>query len=129
MLGATAYGRAGAHYRNVDVTTRIEGASPHRLVGILFEELMTVIAATKSAIVRRDMARRAESQSRALAILSALEASLDHEKGGEIADMLATVYREARRLLVEGARDPDGATLDEARKLIAEIATAWDAIG
>ena len=130
MFRSTAqYGRAGAQYRNVDVTTRIEGASPHRLVGILFEELLTSIAATAGASRARDRARRSESQSRSLVLLQALDSSLDFEKGGEIAAMLASVYGEVRRLLLEGVRESDAARTDEARKLIAEIASAWNAIG
>jgi flagellar protein FliS len=126
---AAQYGRAGAQYRNVDVTTRIEGASPHRLVGILFEELLTSIAQTAAATRARDLARRSESQSRSLVLLQALDSSLDFEKGGEIATMLASVYAEVRRLLLAGVRDGDAAHADEAHKLIAEITSAWNAIG
>jgi flagellar secretion chaperone FliS len=126
---AASYGRAGARYRNVDVTTKIEGASPHRLVGILFEELLTSIASTVAATRSRDLSRRGETQSRSLAILQALDSSLDFEKGGEIAKLLASVYGEVRRLLLEGVRENDASHTEEARKLIAEIASAWDAIG
>jgi flagellar protein FliS len=129
MNRAFAYGRAGAQYRNVDVATRIEGASPHRLVGILFEELLTAISGMKSAALQRDPLRRSESQARALSILTALESSLDFERGGDIAMMLSSVYREARGLLVTAAREDGAASLDEARKMLAEIAEAWSAIG
>jgi len=130
MFGAAArYGKAGAQYRNVDVSTRIEGASPHRLVGILFEELLTSIALTAAATRNRDLERRGESQSRSLAILQALDSSLDFEKGGEIAGMLASVYGEVRRLLLAGVRENRPEPLEEARKLIGEISSAWDAIG
>jgi flagellar protein FliS len=126
---AARYGRAGAQYRNVDVTTRIEGASPHRLVGILFEELLTSIAETAAASRARDLVRRSETQSRSLVLLQALDSSLDFEKGGEIATMLASVYAEVRRLLLAGVRESNASHTDEARKLVAEIASAWDAIG
>lgn len=129
MNRAFAYGRAGAQYRNVDVATRIEGASPHRLVGILFEELLTAISAMKSAAVQRDPLRRSEAQARALAILTALESSLDFDRGGDIATLLSSVYREARRLLVVATREDGTESLDEARKMLAEIAGAWSAIG
>ena len=126
---AASYGKAGAQYRNVDVTSKIEGASPHRLVGILFEELLISIAATVAATRSRDLSRRGESQSRSLAILQALDSSLDFEKGGDIAKLLASVYGEVRRLLLAGVNENDATHTDEARKLIAEIASAWDAIG
>ena len=126
---AGAYGRAGAHYRNVDVTSRIEGASPHKLVAILYEELLNSLSGLKAAIEAKDDRRRRESQERALTLLTALESSLDFEKGGEIAPLLASVYREARRLVNDCAVLGHAAGAGEARKLIGEIASAWDAIG
>ena len=122
------YGRAGAQYREIDVTTRVEGASPHRLVAILYEELLGAIATMGQAIRVGDIVRRGESQSKALAIVGGLEAGLDFEKGGEIAEMLLTIYAEVKRLLIRAARGEDMASSDAARKLVGEIATAWGAI-
>jgi len=62
-------------------------------------------------------------------MLNGLESSLDFEKGGEIAQSLASIYREARRLVVEGARDNDGEQVLRARTMIGEIASAWQSIG
>lgn len=123
-----SYGRAGAHYRQIDVTTRVDGASPHRLVEILYEELLGAIATMGQAIRVGDIIRRGESQAKALAIVGGLEAGLDHEKGGEIATMLATIYHEVKRLLIRAAREEDMTSSDAARKLVGEIATAWSAI-
>lgn len=122
------YGRAGAQYRQVDVTTRVEGASPHRLVAILYEELLGAIATMGQAIRIGDIIRRGESQSKALAIVGGLEASLDFEKGGEIAGMLLSIYAEVKRLLIRAAREASMEASDAARKLVGEIATAWNAI-
>lgn len=122
------YGRAGAQYREIDVNTRVEGASPHRLVAILYEELLGAIATMGQAIRVGDIARRGESQSKALAIVGGLEAGLDFEKGGDIAHMLMTIYAEVKRLLIRAARDENQETSDAARKLVGEIATAWNAI-
>lgn len=122
------YGRAGAQYRQIDVTTRVEGASPHRLVAILYEELLGTIATMGQAIRIGDIIRRGESLSRALAIVGGLEAGLDFTKGGDVADMLAKIYRETKRLLIRAAREDDTDAASEARKLVGEIATAWGAI-
>ncbi|TVV73181.1 flagellar export chaperone FliS [Sphingomonas solaris] len=123
-----SYGRAGAQYRQIDVSTRVEGASPHRLVAILYEELLVSIATMGQAIRVGDIVRRGESQSKALAIVGGLESGLDFEQGGEIARLMVTIYAETKRLLIRAARENDMAPSDEARKLVAEIATAWNAI-
>lgn len=126
---ASAYGGAGARYRNVDMSSRLEGASPHRLVAILFEELLRAIETAQAADRQGDRGKRAERQARALSILHALEASLDFEKGGEIATSLSSIYREARRLISAGARDAQPALMEQARAMLADIAGAWDSIG
>ena len=130
MFRTSGYpGGAGARYRNVDVSSRLEGASPHRLVAILFEELLKAIEAAQAALRMGEAGRRAERQARALSILHALEASLDHEKGGEIATSLAAIYREARRLINLAARDNSAEPMEQARAMLADIASAWEVIG
>jgi flagellar protein FliS len=126
---ANAYGGAGARYRNIDMSSRLEGASPHRLVAILFEELLRAIETAQAADRQGDRGKRAERQSRALSILHALEASLDFQTGGEIAVSLSSIYREARRLIGVGGREAQPAMIEQARAMLADIASAWNEIG
>lgn len=123
------FSMARARYHSVDLSSRIEGASPHRLVMILFEELLKSIDAMAVAQRNGDIAQRSTRQGRALSILTALDGSLDHAKGGEIARGLASIYGEARRLLMESARNNDAEKLADARAMLAEIASAWEVIG
>lgn len=123
------FGAARARYQSVDMTSRIEGASPHGLVAILFDELLKALDAMGAAIRRGDVGQRGTRQARALSILHGLEGSLDHEKGGEIADGLSAIYREARRLTVAGGRDNDVEPVLQARDMVGEIASAWGQIG
>ena len=129
-IGRGQFG-AGARtrYQSVDLASRIEGASPHRLVGVLFEELLKTLEAMAAACRRGDIPQRNLRQSSALSILHGLEGSLDFDQGGEVAQSLALVYREARRLVMEGGRGSDDGAVERARSMLAEIATAWEAIG
>ncbi|SRR5690606_28613020 len=120
---------AKARYRSVDLVSRIEGASPHRLVQIMFDELLKALDALTVAVRRRDLSQRAQRQSRALAILNGLETSLDFDKGGEIATSLASIYRQARRALLDACRTDDAALVERTRQQLGEIASAWTAIG
>lgn len=131
MFGSAArahYAPAGARYRSVDVSTRIEGASPHRLVAILYEELLTRMSVLKGVLGGGDATRRNDSHARVLAIIAALNTGLDHDKGGDVAGLLATLYAETGRLVGLAVRDRDVAPLDDARGIIADVATAWDQI-
>lgn len=126
MFGiATGYGRAGGSYRTIDVSSRIEGANPHGLVQILFDELSAALDTLVALGVGGDRGKRNERHARATAILHGLESSLDLDKGGEIARSLSQIYREARRLLDLAQRENNGAAAVQARDMIAEIAGAW----
>lgn len=118
-----------ARYRSVDLASRIEGASPHQLVVIMFEEAVKALEAMAAAADKGDYLQRGLRQSRALSIIHGLEGSLDHEQGGEIAAGLAAIYREARRLAIAGGRDNDPALIRQASAMLEEIASAWSAIG
>ncbi len=119
----------GAQYRAIDVSSKIEGASPHRLVSILYEELVQALATMKLAIQRGDASRHNAAQARALAIVQSLDGSLDFARGGEIARALSSVYGEVSRLTTLGGKARDAEAIGRAQKLVAEIADAWNQIG
>ncbi|NIJ09591.1 flagellar protein FliS [Sphingomonas vulcanisoli] len=119
---------AYARYSEVDVKARVEGASPHGLILILFEELQKALATMAAAERAGDRGRSLTVQARALSMLHGLETGLDYERGGEIADTLGKIYREARRLLgTQG--DARGKAIEDARDIINDISEAWAAIG
>jgi len=132
MFMSNGYGATGGarmRYQTVDVESQVEGASPHRLVGILFEELTKAIETMAAAQRAGNRAKMIDKQARASNILLALETSLDFRNGGEIAVNLALVYREARRLVVKGGRTGDPASVEQAREMLSGIVEAWEQIG
>ena len=120
---------AARRYAAVHSGSRIEGATPHALVKILFDELLIALDAAALAERQGDRIKVSDKQARAMSILVALEASLDHDKGGDIAAGLAQIYREARRLLLAGAKEQAAEPVEQARAMIGEIAEAWNQIG
>lgn len=124
-------GASGAklRYQTVDVESRVEGASPHRLIGILFEELMKALEIMTAAQRAGMTAKVIDKQARAANILLALETSLDFRNGGEIAVNLAKIYREARRLVQLGGRNNQPELVEKARSYLEGIVEAWEAIG
>ncbi|MCP1471592.1 flagellar protein FliS [Sphingobium sp. OAS761] len=120
---------AARRYAAVHSGSRTEGATPHALVKILFDELLLALEATALAERQGDRAKVSDKQSRAMSILFALDSSLDFDKGGDVAMGLAQIYREARRLLLLAARERSAEPVDQARVIIAEIADAWSQIG
>lgn len=129
MFGAPSrYSAPGTRYRDIDVAARVEGASPHGLVQILFEELAKGLETLAACEVSRDHEKRSAAQARVMSILHGLEASLDYQRGGDIANNLGKIYREGRRLVSIIGPGRLGA-IREARAMLSEIAQAWAAIG
>jgi flagellar protein FliS len=127
--GYGATGGAKMRYQAVDLESQVEGASPHRLIGILFEELMKAIEIMTAAQRAGNRAKMIDKQARASTILLALETSLDFRNGGDLAINLARVYRESRRLIQLGGRNNEPEPIEQARGYLAEIVDAWDQIG
>ncbi|AMK18988.1 MULTISPECIES: flagellar export chaperone FliS [Sphingobium] len=119
---------AARRYAAVHSGSRIEGATPHALVKVLFDELLIALEATALAERNNDRLKVSDKQARAMSILIALESSLDFDNGGDIATGLAQIYREARRLLLLSAKERSPEHAEQARDIIAEIADAWNQI-
>lgn len=122
------FGMAKARYQRVDVASRVEGANPHQLVTILYDELLKALDAMAAAMARSDYVQRGERQARALRLISGLETSLDFDQGGDIALGLAKIYREARRLTIAAGRENDVKLVERAREMLGEVAQAWEQI-
>lgn len=129
FMAASPIRVAPGRYQAVDLASRIEAASPHALVVIMFDELLKSLEAMAVACKRRDFSQRGTRQARSLSILHGLEISLDMERGGDIANSLSLIYREARRLIIAAARDNDPRAVSQAHEMLQEIASAWEAIG
>lgn len=130
MFGAPSrYSAPGARYRDIDVAARVEGATPHGLILIMFDELLKGLDALAAAEEMRDAVRRNAAQARVVSLLHGLEASLDYKRGGEIADNLGRIYREARRLLGATPGMNRATAIGQARDMLATVSGAWEAIG
>ncbi len=121
--------KALKRYAAVETDSRIEGATPHQLVRILFDELLQALDAAAAALRASDRQKTVDKQTRALTILHALETSLDFKRGGDIAVSLATIYRECRKRILEATAVGKPETMETARGYIGDVAEAWTQIG
>jgi flagellar protein FliS len=130
MFGAPSrYAAPSARYREIDVAARVQGATPHGLIQIMFEETLKGLDTLAAAEATQDLPRRNAAQARAVSLLHGLESSLDFTRGGEIAENLGRIYREARRLLGPTPGMERGTAIAQARDMLSTISGAWEAIG
>jgi flagellar protein FliS len=115
-------------YSQNAVQARIESASPHRLIQMLLEGALGKIAAAKGYMERGEIQPKGAQIGSAISILEGLKASLDMEKGGEIAQNLDDLYIYMERRLIEANSINDTSLLDEVSDLLKQIKEAWEAI-
>jgi flagellar protein FliS len=120
--------RSVGEYAQTNVQTDVHSASPHRLIQMLLEGFLTHINVARGAMEHGDMALKGEQVSRAIMILGGLEESLDCERGGELAQNLANLYRYIRSRLLFASSNNDQTLLNEVVVLMIDIKGAWDAI-
>lgn len=122
------FGRASAHYRALALAGETEGADPHSLVAMLYDELLLCIDVltlrAKNAISLQDdvQAHRARS------IVTALRAGLDFSGGNQLAHSLDGLYAALGLELEERLASPDPIRFSELRAGIESLASAWRAI-
>ena len=115
-------------YNKIGVQSKVEEASPHRLIQLLFEGALEKIALAKGNIQQGNTPEKAALISWAIAIIQGLQSSLDMNVGGEIAENLEALYEYMQKQLLKANLHNDVSLLDEVTKLLTTIKEGWDAI-
>jgi flagellar secretion chaperone FliS len=115
-------------YKKISAHAGIEDANAHKLIQMLLAGALEKINFAKSCIARDDVAGKGENISFAISIIDGLQASLDKEKGGEIADNLFRLYHYMMEKLIIANFNSDIDLLDEIANLLISIKSAWDGI-
>lgn len=115
-----------AAYASVGVESEVMSASPYRLIGMLFDGAITAIRLAAVHMQAGRVAQKGQAISRALDIVNnGLLAAVDLDKGGEMAERLASLYEYIARKLLSANLHDDPVALDEARQLLDDIGSAW----
>ena len=119
----------GLAYREMGASTAIEGATPHKLVSLLYAQMVDEIARARGALTRKDIPAKAQAVAKAVRIVEeGLKAPLDLQRGGDLARNLNDLYEYlARRLTLANLRNDD-AILAECGRLAQTMRESWDAI-
>ena len=120
-------GHSGANaYARVGVETGVMGASPHRLIVMLYQGARQAIAQARMHVQQGNVPARGEAIGKAIQIVeSGLQLSLNLEVGGEIAERLDALYAYMSRRLIEANIKQSEAMLVEVDGLLATLEEAW----
>jgi flagellar protein FliS len=117
-----------AAYLSTRATSSVHGASPHRLIALLFDACHENLAVAKGAIDRKEVKQKADAIKKAMEIIVRLQAALDFEKGGQIATKLDDLYTFCTNRLALANAINDATMIDEVYRVIAEIKAGWSQI-
>src|SRR5690606_5795573 len=118
--------RRAQAYARIGLETEVETASPVQLISLLFDGARAAIKRARLHLDHGNIQARGLAISKALDIVTnGLRASLDHNAGGEVAVQLDALYDYIQRCLLLANLHADAARLEEADKLLANLADAW----
>jgi flagellar protein FliS len=111
--------------RNVYREAAAQGQSPVRLVVLLYEQIIADLRTARAALAAGDIERRTTEISHALHVLGQLQASLDMDRGGDVAQALDRFYVIVRGRLLEAQVRASAQILDEQMQLLLSLREAW----
>ncbi len=113
-------------YRTVDNVTSVLGRSPIELILLVYDRIADNLSRASAAIDERRDDTLADSVNQAVDLISqGLIASLDFERGGDIAQNLSSIYEYCLRRLLAARLHKDPSAIQEIAVLLADLRQAW----
>jgi flagellar protein FliS len=112
-------------YKRVGVESRVESASPHELIALLFDGLLTSLAVAKVHMAAGNIEAKSQAITKASRIITeGLKGSLD-PRGGDLSDNLGMLYDYCVASLMQAHLKNDAALIDEVVGLIGPVSETW----
>jgi len=105
--------------------TAARGATPVQLVVLLYEQCIEDLRRAIVALKKNDVETRTQRINHALLVIAQLQASLDMDRGGIVAQNLERFYRSVRRGLVEAQAQQSMKALEEQISHVMLVREAW----
>lgn len=113
-------------YTAASIDAKVNSASPHELILLLFEGAESAISVAKLHMKQGNIEQKGQLISKAIDIINnGLSASLNMEVGGQLARQLASLYEYMGRRLITANIENNPAILTEVSDLLGEIHSAW----
>ena len=128
-MNTNTYSAMNAYTRSA-LEMEVNSANPHRLILMLFDGVLTALAAAKGQIQRQQTGEKGVMLSKAISILEeGLRLSVDKTAGGELAEQLDALYEYMSHRLLMANISNDVAAIDEVTGLLTLLRDAWLQIG
>lgn len=105
--------------------TQVRTAPPEKIMIMLYDGAIRFLRQARKAEEEGDRAGRLANVSRAVAIITELSNTLDHEKGGEVAENLDALYWFMIRELTRGNARKDQKPIDVSENILLDLHDGW----
>jgi flagellar protein FliS len=119
------YQKASNAYKTIDLQSRIEAATPHELINLLFQGARTNIATAIGCLQRNQIKEKGEHLSKAIGIIDGLKNSLNMQQGGKVAEDLLALYNQVQHLIYKANIQNSAELLTRSNEILAEVHQAW----
>jgi flagellar secretion chaperone FliS len=127
--------RGAAQYQSVRNHGLVADASPTRLVQVMFEQILAQMSIAQGCMGRiennlplTEVVAKGKAIGKAVRLIDQLNASLDMERGQQIAENLRALYVYMLARLTLANLNNDAAVVVEVSGLVQKIKTGWDQI-
>jgi len=121
------YGAKGTQaYAKIEVESAVMSASQQQLVIMLFDGALSALVRARLFLADGNIPAKGLALSKAINIIeNGLKQGLDENKGDELADSLASLYRYMVHRLLKANLHNDAEAILEVETLLRNIADAW----
>jgi flagellar secretion chaperone FliS len=127
--------RGAAQYRSVSTHGLVADASPTRLVQIMYEHILAQLVTAQGCMQRirdnlplADVVAKGKAIGKAVRLINQLNATLDMERGREIAGNLRSLYEYMLSRLTVANLKNDARIVAEVIELVRKVKSGWDQI-
>ncbi len=117
-----------AQYQQVNTSSAVEGASPHRLIQMLMDGVLQRLAEAKGAMRRNAVNDRGEAIGKAISIIGGLRDSLNQDVDSDVTRNLNDLYAYMTKRLMEANLHSSEEAIDEVMALMRTVKSGWDEI-
>lgn len=111
---------------NTYLNNHYEGMDPEQLIFLLYKGALSRIRLTKEGILEKNIQKKGENLSKAIAIISELNASVDSKMEDESTLFLRGLYTAILAELPKVTLNNDLGTLNRAEKYISRLKEIWE---
>ncbi|MCW5590280.1 MAG: flagellar export chaperone FliS [Legionellales bacterium] len=107
----------------------VEGASQHRMVQLLMQNVIDRLNRSKALIQSKNTPQKLHEMNRALEIVQTLNATLEVKAGVQVLENMQTCYEFLIQNIIKANAKNDLKLIDESIQVISELKQGWDSIG